>query len=148
MSSRHGLAIRAADAVDVDGLLELLAPAGLAAPRDRMARRLGALLEQPGVVLLADEWGPPTGIIAVHWHAVLTQDLKVGAVSMLYVDPARRRTGIARLLLKAASQAARSAKCGELAVSALLGAADLHSFCLASGFQAAGEIFTRPLLKR
>lgn len=146
MSSRHGLSIRAADGVDVDGIAELLATAGLAAPRDRLAARVGALLAQPGVLLVADEWGPPSGIVAVHWRAVLTSDLKAAEISTLYVDPARRRNGIARLLLKAASQAARSAKCGALSVRAA--SPELAAFCLASGFVAEGALFSRPLLKK
>jgi GNAT superfamily N-acetyltransferase len=146
LSSRHGLSIRAADSVDVEGIAELLATASVAAPRERLATRVAALLEQPGVLLVADEWGPPSGIIAVHWHAVLTSDLKLAEVSALYVDPARRRNGIARLLLKAASQAARSAKCGALAVNSA--SPELAAFCLASGFGSVGEVFTRPLLKK
>src|SRR4051812_29809165 len=118
MSSRYGLSIRAANAGDLDGLAELLGTAGEVTTRDRLASRLGAVLDQPGALLIADEWGPPSGLILVHWHAVLTADLKVGRISALLVDPARRRNGVARLLLKAGSQAARSAGCGELALTA------------------------------
>lgn len=148
MSSRHGLSIRTADAGDLDGLAELLGGAGLAIPRDRLAARLSAMLDQPGALLVADEWGPPSGIIAAHWHAVLTADLKVGWISALYVDPDRRRNGVARVLLKAASQAARSAGCGELLLTAAPGRDDLRGFCLSTGFVEAGEGFTRPLRKR
>lgn len=148
MSSRHGLSIRAADAGDVDGIGELLAAAGMAVPKDRLAQRLSVMQNQPGALLLADEWGPPSGLIAVHWHAVLNADLKVGWVSALLVDPARRRNGVARVLLKAASQAARSAGCGELLLSLAAGSEDLRAFCLATGFSQAGETFSRPLRKR
>jgi GNAT superfamily N-acetyltransferase len=146
--SRHGLLVRTADGGDVEGLAELLKTAGVAVPRDRLAARLGAVLEQPGVVLIADEWGPPSGLIVAHWHAVLTADLKVGWVSALLVDPARRRNGVARVLLKAASQAARSAGCGELVLSATAEAGGLRAFCLATGFVEAGEVLRRPLRKR
>ena len=148
MSSRYGLSIRTAQAGDVEGLAELLENGGLTIARDRLASRLSAVLAQPGSVLLADEWGPPSGLIAVHWHAILTTDLKVGWISALLVDPARRRNGLARLLLKAASQAARSAGCGELVVDLPTAAGDLRGFCLASGFVEAGEVFKRPLRKR
>lgn len=148
MSSRHGLSVRAADGLDVDGLAELLATAGLVVPRDRLAARLSALHDQPGALLIADEWGPPSGLIAVHWHAVLTADLKVGWISALLVDPARRRNGVARVLLKAASQAARSAGCGDLVLAPTAEAADLRAFALATGFAPAGELLTRPLRKR
>jgi len=148
VSSRHGLTIRSADSGDVDGLAELLGTAGVTTARDGLAARLGALQDQPGALLIADEWGPPSGLIAVHWHAVLTADLKVGWISALLVDPARRRGGVARLLLKAASQAARAAGCGEIVLGASVEPGDLRAFCLATGFAQAGEVFTRPLRKR
>lgn len=144
MSNRYGLSVRSAHVSDADGLAELLANAGQATTKDRLA----ALLEQPGAVLIADEWGPPSGVIAVHWHAVLTADLKVGTISMLLVDPDRRRNGIARLLLKAASQAARSAGCGELLLEVPSTAHALRAFGLATGFEATGETFARALRKR
>jgi GNAT superfamily N-acetyltransferase len=148
MSSRYGLSVRAAQSGDVDGLAELLATAGLVIPRDRLASRLSALQDQPGALLIADEWGPPSGLIAVHWHAVLTADLKVGWISALLVDPERRRNGVARLLLKAASQAARAAGCGELMLHPAAEPSDLGAFCLATGFVDTGATFTRPLRKR
>jgi GNAT superfamily N-acetyltransferase len=148
MSSRHGLSIRAANGGDVDGLIELLRTGGQVIARDRLAARLSALQDQPGAVLIADEWGPPSGLVAVHWHSVLTADLMVGSISTLLVDPERRRNGIARLLLKAASQAARSAGCGELLLRAPAGAEDLSAFCLATGFAETGAVFSRSLRKR
>ncbi len=148
MPSRHGLLVRTADGGDVEGLAELLKTAEVIVPRDRLAARLGAVVDQPGALLIADEWGPPSGLIAVHWHAVLTADLKVGWISALLVDPARRRNGVARVLLKAASQAARSAGCGELVLSSTAEAGDLRAFCLATGFVEAGEVLRRPLRKR
>lgn len=148
MSNRHGLSIRAADSGDVDGLAELFKTAGRTVGRDALASRLNAIQDQPGALLLADEWGPPSGLIAVHWHAVLTADLKVGWISALLVDPDRRRSGVARLLLKAASQAARSAGCGELLLHAPGELADLRAFGLATGFAENGQVLTRPLRKR
>jgi GNAT superfamily N-acetyltransferase len=148
MSSRYGLSIRAANSGDLDGLADLLKTAGETIARDRLTLRLNAVLDQPGALLLAEEWGPPSGLIAVHWHSVLTADLKVGWISALLVDPERRRNGVARLLLKAASQAARAAGCGELSIQAPDQPEDLRTFCLATGFVEAGAVFTRPLRKR
>jgi len=148
MSSRYGLSVRSAQASDADGLAELLGAAGQTVAKNRLAQRLPALLDQPGALLIAEEWGPPSGVIAVHWHAVLTADLKVGSISMLLVDPERRRNGIARLLLKSASQAARSAGCGELVLEAPVGADNLRAFGLATGFEPSGETLVRALRKR
>ena len=148
MSSRYGLAIRAADGGDVEGVHELLRSAGVTVARAALGARLGAVLAQPGAVLLAEEWGPPTGLIALHWTATLAADLKPGCVTALVVDPDRRRSGVGRLLLKAAAQAARAAGCGELVVSVAPRMEELRQFCLASGFAEAGQVFTRSLRKR
>lgn len=148
MSNRYGLSVRGAQIGVAEGLAELLSTAGVTVAKDRLAQRLAAVLDQPGALLIADEWGPPSGVIAVHWHAVLTADLKVGAISTLLVDPERRRNGVARLLLKSASQAARSAGCGALLVEAPQAADDLRAFCLATGFEQNGETFARALRKR
>jgi aminoglycoside 6'-N-acetyltransferase I len=148
MPSRHGLSIRTADSGDIDGLTELLATTGVTIARNQLAARLAAFHQQPGTILVADAWGPPTGLIAVHWHATLTADLQTGWISALMVDPARRRNGVGRLLLKAASQAARAAGCGDLVLDPALEADDLRAFCLATGFAPAGQVLARPLRKR
>ena len=148
MSNRYGLSVRTANSGDVEGLAELLAAGGEPVARDPLARRLDTLLNQPGALLIADEWGPPSGVIVAHWHAVLTADLKVASISTLLVVPERRRNGIARLLLKSVSQAARSAGCGELVLDAPAGTDDLRAFCLATGFAESGSAFTRALRKR
>ena len=148
MSNRYGLSIRTAHSSDVDGLAELLAKACERVSKAQLAHRLPALLSQPGALLIAEEWGPPSGVIAVHWHATLLTDLKVGSISTLFVDPERRRNGIARLLLKASSQAARSAGCGDLVLEASADADDLRAFGLATGFVQSGQTFSRALRKR
>jgi GNAT superfamily N-acetyltransferase len=148
VSSRYGLSIRAANSGDVDGLAELLKTGGWTIGRDVLVARLIAIQDQPGALLIADEWGPPSGLIVVHWHAVLTADPKQGWISALLVDPARRRNGVARLLLKAASQAARSAGCDKLCLHAPDTLDDLRAFGLGTGFVETGQILARPLRKR
>jgi GNAT superfamily N-acetyltransferase len=148
VSSRYGLSIRAANSGDVDGLAELLNTGGWTIGRDALVARLSAVQDQPGALLIADEWGPPSGLIVVHWHAVLTEDLKQGWISALLVDPDRRRNGVARLLLKAASQAARSAGCDKLCLYAPDALGDLRAFGIATGFVETGRVLARPLRKR
>ena len=148
MSSRYGLSIRAANSGDVDGLAELLKTGGWTIGRDALTARLSAVQDQPGSLLIADEWGPPSGLIVVHWHAVLTADLKQGWISALLVDPDRRRNGVARLLLKAASQAARSAGCDKVSLHASDTVGDLRAFGLGAGFVETGQILARLLRKR
>ncbi len=148
MSSRYGLEIRAATAGDAAGLAELL---GVAmpnlTPRD-VADRLEALHRQPGAVLLALEWGPPSGVIALHWYATLEAPQPTARITTLLVGPDHRRRGIGRLLLKAASQAARMAGCDELELLASPDQPALRAFCGGCGFSGTGLRFVRGLRRK
>ncbi len=66
---------------------------------------------------------------------------------MLVVDADERRHGIGRLLLKSASQAARTAGCDTLELAGD-GEGPLAAFCLATGFVPGGAAFIRSLRKR
>ncbi len=98
-------------------------------------------------MLLAAEWGPPSGVIVAHFSRTLLDAEPVAVVSLLLVAPEDRRRGIARLLLKAASQAARTAGCASLLLDAPAEAAELQAFAAATGFTDAGLTLTRPLRK-
>lgn len=113
-----------------------------------LAARLEALGAGAGVALIALEWGPPTGLVVLHWLSTLEADLPIAQVSTLLVAPEGRRRGVGRMLLKAAAQAGRAAGCGTLHLSALQEDESLHAFCQATGFDQAGALFTRPLRKR
>ena len=99
-------------------------------------------------MLLAEDWGPPIGVLALRWSWTLFDALKIAEVTTLVVDPEQRRKGIARLLLKAAARAARSAGCGELRLLAPGASDGLGQFSIATGFERIGEAFARPLRKR
>ena len=148
MPNRYGLAIRAAHAGDAEGIAALLRAAGLTTDHRGLAGRLEEIPAQAGLVLLAEDWGPPSGVLALRWSWTLTDALKLAEVTMLVVDPEQRRKGIARLLLKAAARAARSAGCGELRLLAPEAVEGLVPFCAATGFDRTGETFARPLRKR
>lgn len=147
MPGRFGLTIRTAGAGDADGLHELFAGCGVSLSREQIAINLFAMREEAGTALIADEWGPPTGVIALHWMTVLTKPLKAAEVTLLLVDPDRRRRGVARLLLKAGSQAARAAGCGELVVRSGGDLSSLSGFALSTGFSPSGDRFVRSLRK-
>lgn len=145
MSGRYGLEIRAMTPADAPGVAELLRAGGLAAEPAVLVERL-ATLKRSGQALLALEWGPPSGIIVLHWLAELTGAPSAEA-SLLLVAPEERRRGIGRLLLKAGAQAARSAGCGALRLRASAGGDALLAFCRASGFVEDGTALLRPLRK-
>ena len=148
MASRYGLTIRAADAGDADGLASLLRTSGFASASNGLEKRIGEIHAENGAVLLASEWGPPSGVIVVHWYWTLASEVKISSVTTLVVDPDQRRRGIGRLLLKAASQAARSAGCRDLQLFVSADNDGLEAFCLATGFMNDGAIFARSLRKQ
>ena len=122
MPSRFGLELRSGCAADAAGLAELMRAGGLEPERAGLAERIEALRAEHGAVLVAIEWGPPSGVIALSWRWSLHHASRVAAVSLLLVDPDTRRRGIGRLLIRAAAQAARQAGCGELRLAAAAGA--------------------------
>ena len=148
MGNRYGLEIRAATAADAAGLAALLEEAGRAVDPHRLAERLDALREAGGSALIALAWGPPSGLVAFHRHRTLGSDLAVARIDALLVGAEDRRRGIGRLLVKAASQAARVAGCGELHIDVGPDRADLRAFCAATGFTPGASVFERPLRKR
>lgn len=147
MASRYGLQIKAATPVDAAGIAALMEAAGRPVPASVLEARLEAMRGGPGSVLLAAEWGPPAGMVALSWRRTLTGDAPLAEIDALLVAPADRRRGIGRLLLKAGAQAARAAGCGTLACRVPDGDDSLRAFCAANGFGPAGRLYTRPLRK-
>jgi aminoglycoside 6'-N-acetyltransferase I len=144
--SRYGLEIRAAAAADAALLSQTLEQAGVVLAPSALAERIEAV-RQAGGVLLAWEWGPPSGVIAFSRQPSLLRAGLAAQVTTLFVAPDARRRGIARLLLKAASQAARQAGCDTLLMG-VAGDPSLEAFCIATGFSPACALLERPLRKR
>jgi GNAT superfamily N-acetyltransferase len=148
MASRYGMEIRAATAIEAPGISMLLAAAGhVIAPRD-IAERLAALRDTSAAALVALQWGPPSGIVVFHWYRTLYAARPIAQITTLLVGEDERRRGIGRMLLKAASQAARMAGCGELEIAATTDAPSLHAFCRETGFTEIGPVFVRSLRKQ
>lgn len=148
MSSRYGLGIRAATPADAPGVAELLAGAGQMTGAAALANRLEVLTRAQGTVLLALEWGPPSGIIVLNWIPTLAADGPVAVIGTLFVGIEDRRRGIGRMLLKAGAQAARSAGCGDLMLLQGPDQPGLRDFALANGFAESGTSLVRGLRKR
>lgn len=148
MSSRYALEIRAATSFEAPGLATLLAEAGYTIDAAAVAERIAMLGSTSGTALVALQWGPPSGLVILHWYRTLLAPRPIAQITTLLVAVEDRRKGIGRMLLKAAAQAARSAGCGDMEI--LVGATDpsLEAFCGATGFEVVGSRFIRPLRKR
>lgn len=146
MGQRHGLEIRTVAGSDAPGVAALLAASGC--PMPISGDRLDALRHRSGTAFLALEWGPPSGIVVLHWAATLLDGAPVALITTLLVAPDDRRRGIGRQLLKSAAQAARMAGCDSLHLLRVPDAPDLAAFCAATGFTAGAGGFVRPLRKR
>ena len=147
MKSRYGLEIRAALAGDAPGLAELLASIDRPVAPRLLSERLDALRAEPGTALIALEWGPPSGLVVLHWYRTLDAAHPVAQITTLLVAPDARRRGIGRLLVKAASQAARVAGCDTLELVSPPDSPNVREFCDATGFSEAGRCFRRALRK-
>ncbi|SFE87869.1 GNAT family N-acetyltransferase [Methylobacterium sp. 13MFTsu3.1M2] len=148
MGNRYGLEIRAAAGPDAAGLAALLSEAGVAVGAADLAARLEALQRDGDIALVAVEWGPPSGLIAVAPVRTLDAPRPFGLITGLVVAAESRRRGIGRVLLKAAGRAARQAGCDRLLLAAGPDQAALRAFCAAAGFADEGTVLARPLLKR
>ena len=143
---RYGVEVRRAVAADGPELARLLGQAGAAVTAAEAVDRLDAV--RNGAVLVTAGYSGLNGLVALHWAPVLHLPRPVAQMTMLVVDEDERRHGIGRMLLKAASQAARLAGCDELEVAAGEGQAALVAFCRAAGFGEGGVVFGRFLRKR
>lgn len=148
LGSRYGLEIRTATAADAHGLAELMRAAGHPVPSHVLAEQLDAIRYTHGTALLALEWGPPSGIVVLHWYPALEQAFPIAQITQLLVGPEERRRGIGRQLLKAAAQAARMAGCGSLQLLVPPQVPGLGAFCEATGFLETAGCFVRPLRKK
>ncbi len=148
MKSRYGLEIRAATSAGAPGLSEMLGAAGHEIAPRILAERLDALRQEQGAVLVAQAWGPPSGVVVLHWYRTLGAAQPTAQITTLLVGVEDRRRGIGRLLVKAAAQAARAAGCGALEMLVPAEEASLREFCLATGFAEARAGFVRALRKK
>lgn len=148
MTQRYGLEVRAATATEAPGLAVLLAAAGHVIDARELAERLAAMRDSSATALVALQWGPPSGLVVLHWYPTLQAARPVAQITTLLVSAEERRQGIGRLLIKAAAQAARMAGCGDLELMTASDAPSLHEFCRATGFAEAGPRFVRALRKQ
>jgi aminoglycoside 6'-N-acetyltransferase I len=148
LNIRYGLELRAAAKVEAADLAELLGLAGQVISPGDLGSRLEDMGRGRGAALVALQWGPPCGLVVLHWYQTLAAAQPTAQITTLFVAPDERRKGIGRMLLKAASQAARVAGCGAIEVVAAECGSGLHEFCHSTGFTDTGTYFVRALRKQ
>ena len=146
---RHGVEVRSATPSDAPDLVRLLESWGAAvSPRDVVQRLDAVRSHGHAAALVSNGYAGLSGLVVLHWSPVLHQPRGVARVTLLFVDREERRRGIGRLLLKAASQAARIGGCETIEVAVADGQADADAFCRETGFLPQGSVFSRVLRKK
>ncbi len=144
---RYGVEVRGAVAADGPEIARLLAAAGAVAGPGEVAERLeGLRARAESAVLVTAGYAGLNGLVVVQWAPMLHRPRPVAQITLMAVDPGERRHGIGRLLLKAASQAARSAGCDWLEAAAR--GEGMDAFCRAAGFAEGDAMYARSLRKR
>ena len=146
---RYGVELRSAQALDGAEVVRLLAGCGIVMDAREAADRLEAVrMHGHAACLVSTGYVGLSGLVALSWAPALYAPNPVARISAFVVDVGERRHGIGRMLLKAASQAARAAGCDLLELSAPSRQTAITAFCQATGFLPQAEVFSRVLRKR
>ena len=148
--TRYGVDIRGAVPADAADIARLMGVLGYPMEARQAAERLERVARDPdGTLLVATGYdGSVIGVVAVNWCAMLQQDRPIGRITTLVVDDRETRRGIGRVLVKAASQAARAAGCDVLELTTGLQRTEAQAFYRAIGFTETALRFARSLRRR
>jgi aminoglycoside 6'-N-acetyltransferase I len=143
---RQGVEIRGAVPADAADIARLIDQLGYAIPPQEAAERLAMVMRDgQSTLLVAADYGPVVGVIALHWCPMLQEARPVARITTLVVDEQERGRGIGRILLKAGAQAARQAGCDALELTSGLRRTEAHEFYRAQGFADTSLRFVRSL---
>lgn len=130
-----GVLVRRARFADAPALARLLTELGYPQEAEAAHAQLGAWAGDPrGIVLVADSHGSPAGLVAAYATRYMERPGSFARVVALAVDPARRRSGLARQLLGAVEAWAAGLGCRDLEITSSRRRNDAHAFYRALGF--------------
>ena len=113
-----GSTVRKAQTSDAAGIAGLMAQLGYPSCADEMAVRLERVVTSPSdLVLVSEQDGDISGLIAVHLIPMLHADGSTGRVTAFIVSEAHRGQGIGTELMRAAQEWAWSNNCRKLEVT-------------------------------
>lgn len=140
----QGVDVRSAAPSDAADIASLLGEVGQVVTARTIVTRLERM-SRDSAILVATGFAPVIGVVALHWSRGVTSDAARAWVDVLAVGGQDRGRGIGRLLLKSASQLARTAGCDTLEIVAEDGGV---GFLVATGFARSGQVLCRPLRRR
>ena len=121
-------AIRRATAEDGPELARLFTLLGHPTTAAEVATRWPAFSAESVALVAAAEGGPLLGAMTLSHRLVLHHAARVGRVTALVVDEARRGQGIGRALMAEAEKALREAGCGLLELTSGVDRTAAHAF--------------------
>jgi RimJ/RimL family protein N-acetyltransferase len=141
--------VRRARFADAPALARLLTELGYPQEPEQAQAQLGMWAGDPrGIVLVAESDGSPAGLVAAYANRYAERPGSFARVVALAVDPARRRSGVARRLLGAIEVWAAGLGCRDIEITSSRHRDDAHRFYEALGFVDVCESsarFKRPL---
>ncbi len=127
--------VRRARFADAPALARLLTELGYPQEAEETHVQLGAWAGDPrGIVLVAESDGSPAGLVAAYATRYMERPGSFARVVALAVDPARRRSGLARRLLGAVEVWAAGLGCREIEITSSRRRDDADAFYRALGF--------------
>lgn len=139
------LRIRRADSVDGEAVAALLAELGEKASADAVSDGIARLSRAGESVLLSKLGAEVAGFVAFHALPLLHRPEPLGRITLLAVASKARRRGIGAELLRAAERRLFERGCRRVELAAPPRSAAAKKFAKASGYEAAADLFARPI---
>lgn len=143
MGARPAIAIRNATVGDADRLQALLRQMGYNDELAGFRERLGLIDSPTNRILVAVEGDIVVGLVSLMMSQSIEHPAPNCRLSVIVVDEAHRRRGVARALMGAAEKAARAAGCFRIELTTAHDNGDAQALYRAIGWEETGLRFKR-----